>query len=576
MLYLIIANVTFLIGYLFYRLVFRKLTFFEWNRYYLLGMLVASLLVPIGLFVDFSAYQSVPAQLPTIDLTNIVDVVVLLPNEERPAVHLTDVLLPMYWLGVVVSVLLLLWRLSWFLRHHPDRSRPYESYSFLGKVFLGRHVAGETTIAAHEMVHVKQGHTYDILFVELVRCFCWFNPVVYFYQKELKLQHEYIADARCADDKVAYAELLLAHALHTERSSLIHEFSNSSYLKKRIMILFKDKSKKQAKLFYLLAIPALMLMTASTLVFNTTKAKSLVQHIEQNMLDVQLPTRNEVAPVEKQQSPIAPQEGMTVMTPIIPADDRDTAKLVRKDTVKNQGQIVPADVLTSVEVQPEPPGGMAAFRNWISRNYTLPQAAIDAGVKGVVELTFVVREDGALSDFVVKRDLGYGTGEAAVALMQKGRKWSPGIQYGKPVNVQYSFPIRVDLRKKEQGARDSLISNDTGARLIRKSDADMAGSTIKQPEPPNGMASFRKWIADNFEYPQSAIDAGVKGVVEVNYTVELDGSLSEFKVIRDLGHGVGEALVALMKKSPSWTPAIKEGKSVRMQYVLPVRLGLSL
>lgn len=105
----------------------------------------------------------------------------------------------------------------------------------------------------------------------------------------------------------------------------------------------------------------------------------------------------------------------------------------------------PNQIFTSVQVQPEPPGGMAAFRKWISDNFQYPQGAIDAGVKGAVELTFVVERDGSLTDIVVKRDLGYGTGQAGINLLKKARKWSPGIQNGRPVRVQYSLPIRLDL-----------------------------------------------------------------------------------------------------------------------------------
>lgn len=105
----------------------------------------------------------------------------------------------------------------------------------------------------------------------------------------------------------------------------------------------------------------------------------------------------------------------------------------------------PNQIFTSVQVQPEPPGGMAAFRKWIADNFQYPAGAIDAGVKGAVELTFVVERDGSLTDIQIKRDLGYGTGQAGINLLKKAKKWSPGIQNGRPVRVQYSLPIRLDL-----------------------------------------------------------------------------------------------------------------------------------
>ncbi|NGM73594.1 energy transducer TonB [Sphingobacterium sp. SGL-16] len=102
-------------------------------------------------------------------------------------------------------------------------------------------------------------------------------------------------------------------------------------------------------------------------------------------------------------------------------------------------------IFQSVEIQPEPPGGLNAFRKWIGDNYQYPQAAIDAGVKGTVQVTFVVEKDGSLTDIKVARDLSYGTGQAAINVLKKAKKWSPGIQNGRPVRVAYSLPIRLDL-----------------------------------------------------------------------------------------------------------------------------------
>lgn len=103
------------------------------------------------------------------------------------------------------------------------------------------------------------------------------------------------------------------------------------------------------------------------------------------------------------------------------------------------------EIFESVEIQPEPPGGMAAFRKWIGENYQYPSGAIDAGVKGTVQVSFVVEKDGSLTDVKVVRDLSYGTGDAAKKLLAKAKKWSPGIQNGRPVRVAYTLPIRLDL-----------------------------------------------------------------------------------------------------------------------------------
>jgi len=107
----------------------------------------------------------------------------------------------------------------------------------------------------------------------------------------------------------------------------------------------------------------------------------------------------------------------------------------------------PDKIFHAVEVQPEPPGGLDAFRRWVGQNYVYPQGAIDAGVKGTIQVSFVVEIDGSLTDVKVVRDLSYGTGQAAINVLKKAKKWSPGIQNGRPVRVAYTLPITLNLQQ---------------------------------------------------------------------------------------------------------------------------------
>jgi len=102
----------------------------------------------------------------------------------------------------------------------------------------------------------------------------------------------------------------------------------------------------------------------------------------------------------------------------------------------------------AVEVQPLPPGGMAAFMKWVGETYEYPSGALENGIMGVVEVSFVVEKDGSLTDISVKRDLKYGTGDAAVRMLKKAKKWKPGIQNGRPVRVAYTLPIRLNTQNQ--------------------------------------------------------------------------------------------------------------------------------
>ncbi|MFZ4262626.1 energy transducer TonB [Sphingobacterium sp. HJSM2_6] len=99
----------------------------------------------------------------------------------------------------------------------------------------------------------------------------------------------------------------------------------------------------------------------------------------------------------------------------------------------------------SVQVQPEYPGGIEAFRKFVQSNLVYPQSAIEAGVKGVVQVSFVIDKNGAITELNIDKDLSHGIGQAAVTAIKKAKKWEPAIQNGRKVPVKYSLPIRLDL-----------------------------------------------------------------------------------------------------------------------------------
>ncbi|GHE23083.1 energy transducer TonB [Sphingobacterium griseoflavum] len=108
-----------------------------------------------------------------------------------------------------------------------------------------------------------------------------------------------------------------------------------------------------------------------------------------------------------------------------------------------EGGVGGNDIFKAVEVMPEPPGGMKAFVQWVGKNYNYPEAALQQGVKGSIVVSFVVERDGSLTDINVIRDLSFGTGQEAVRVLQKAKKWAPGVQNGRTVRVSYTLPITL-------------------------------------------------------------------------------------------------------------------------------------
>lgn len=101
-----------------------------------------------------------------------------------------------------------------------------------------------------------------------------------------------------------------------------------------------------------------------------------------------------------------------------------------------------------------------------------------------------------------------------------------------------------------------------------------ANAVQKQAEFKGGMKDLYTYIKENLKYPEAAKAANKQGMVFLIFVVEKDGSLSNFRVLRGLGYGCDEEAMRVVKSSPKWTPAIKDGQPVREYFTLPVRFSL--
>ncbi len=253
---------------------------------------------------------------------------------------------------------------------------------------------GYEKILAHEQIHAKQLHSIDVLIFETVMIINWFNPIMYLLIRSIKLNHEYIADKETAvlgAERIDYANLLLSRVLNTRGYSINNSFFNKSFLKKRIAMLFRNKSKKSVLIRFSLLIPIMLFAFASQKVSETNVSASHDEVISK------------------------------------PSNDPNANT-----------------VFKAVEVSPQPTGGMEAFTQFVGDNYVYPKEALAAKVKGRIIATFIIEKDGAISNVKIVRDLGYGTGEEVLRLLKSSPKWQPGIQNGRRVRVQFTLPILLD------------------------------------------------------------------------------------------------------------------------------------
>jgi hypothetical protein len=283
----IIQTIAFQVFFLLiYDVFLKKETFFNWNRFFLLTTAVLSVILP---FIKIESFKEVVPQQYIVRLPEIIlgqtesNINTSMPL--NPVVIDNAKSLPtlefIFYLGTALTTLFFLFKLSKVLVLILRNQKTYNgkltlvklinsnaAFSFFRYVFLGELLSNneKTAILKHELIHVKQNHTLDLLFFEILRILFWYNPLVYMYQNRITSLHEFIADAEAVkhENKSNYYQNLLAQVFETKKISFINPFFKQSLIKKRIVMLQKSKSKQIHLLKYTLLIPMVFGMLVYT------------------------------------------------------------------------------------------------------------------------------------------------------------------------------------------------------------------------------------------------------------------------------------------------------------------------
>ena len=134
--------------------------------------------------------------------------------------------------------------------------------------------------------------------------------------------------------------------------------------------------------------------------------------------------------------------------------------------------------------------------------------------------------------------------------------------------------------KDQKGDPDAKIvidqptgNSDKDAEIVDNQVYSSAGIEV-QPEFPGGNAGWNKYVQRNYKTPE--VEQDLKGRVFVEFVVEKDGSLTDIKVIRDLGLGTGAEAIRMLKSAPRWKPGVQNGKSIRVRYTQAIMLDIKM
>lgn len=257
-----------------YDLFLRNETFFKWNRLYLIVTPILSFIIPL---LKFESFKSVVSQEYMMMLPEVMLNPQVVIEQSLIAQETQNYSFPIFYVGLTVFLMLFAYKLFKILKliinNRVDIKENYKlvlleneqtAFSFFNFIFVGKSLLekDELQIIKHELVHSKHYHTLDLLFFELLKICMWFNPMIYVYQNRITLLHEYISDAEVVKDtdKKSYFNKLLTETFEIENISFVNQFYKHSLIKKRVIMIVKEKSQSEKKLKYLLLIPVLVSM----------------------------------------------------------------------------------------------------------------------------------------------------------------------------------------------------------------------------------------------------------------------------------------------------------------------------
>lgn len=500
--YIIRSSICLAFLYIFFVAFLDKGKMHKFKRFYLLASLIFSFVVPL---------LTLPVLIPYTSIIKVLDV----PNFQDNSIQSQTTTIhkgsqfKIEWLITsfyyFVSSVLLIRFLFNLIRLEIIKSRQpsiiYEGfkivlidelvlpYSFLSTIYVNSVEYKEGRIPmellSHEISHITQRHSFDVIFIELLKVFFWFNPILLFFKKAIMLNHEYLADeevTRTKNNSKSYIKILLNIAFRNNNSYLASSF-NYSFTKKRLLMMTKNNFSKTAILKKIAVIPLFLIMGLLVInAQNTMPAESkgtpppppppmdpmsplirgnglqplyvvdgvIVENFDKNTINndsiYSIGVYKDSKAIEKYGKKgkdgvieiTTRKYGSQKMDKVLPNF------IVMRDTPGKNSENTPFVV---VEEMPEfKGGGREAMQTWLYQNLKYPAEARSKKIEGSVDVRFVIDSKGKSGDIVVVKSDNPNFDAEAKRLIASMPDWKPGKQGGKLVDV-YKL-VTIDFKLK--------------------------------------------------------------------------------------------------------------------------------
>ena len=524
--YILKSSVCLAVFYLFYRLLLSRETFHRFNRVALLSILLLSCLLPL-VEVTVEKQTEVHQTMMTLeqwlmlaDMMNTTNVAEL--QIEEVTVTWIQVALLVYLAGILLFAFsngYSLLKLGNLLRsgRKEDLSKYTDGgekvtlivhdhdiapFSWMKYIVISQKDLDENgrEILIHELAHIQNRHSWDLLVADICIFFQWFNPASWLLKQELQNIHEYEADETVIEkgvDAKQYQLLLIKKAVGTRLYSMANSFNHSS-LKKRITMMLKEKSSPWARLKYLYVLPlAAIAITAfarpevSTELDEISAVKvndltAIVKAEEVKSAEILsedgIKVKGRVLDEEYSSGIIGANvliKGSTIGTvtdeegrfelPVeagnvlqisfagyktvevkVSADEKEQDIVI---VMSGEKPSAGGQVFQIAEEMPSFPGGIDECMRYIARHVKYPAISIENGAQGIVSVRFIIEKDGSISNPKIAQGVDEYLDKEAMRVIMSMPKWKPGKQRGVAVRTQFTLPVKfrlvVDEAKKD-------------------------------------------------------------------------------------------------------------------------------
>lgn len=602
--------------YGYYHLALRNKKFHRYNRFYLLIATVISIVVPfLNIPVYFTPENNssfyVLNRLGVISSYDGAEIIVSSPPVHQSWFTLQNILYSCYALIITLfalRIILSLVRIRKIVTSHPiekvdtinfvNTDEPGTPFSFFRWLFWNKKIELQSEkgeqIFRHELFHIEQKHSRDIIFLEILTAIFWLNPFFHLIKKEVKAIHEFLADefAVTENKQWNYAELLLMQVLNTN-THLVNPFFHNQ-IKRRIAMITTSQKPRYQYLRKMLVLP-LAAIVAILFAFsykNKTEKNLATNNDKEITVIIDAGHGGEdggaIAPDGTQEKDIT----LAIAKKVKEINSNGNINIVltresdllptlqsRTDLSKNKN----ASLFISLHINTENKDnikGKTGFEVYISKKNN--SFYNENQLLGTI-LQNQFAKHFSVGDNIKQRDNGIWVLDQSpcpAALIECGYLTnSTDLAFIKDADNQDAMAksilesINQYLLQKENIAptENKIVYSDT-----TKPDNKVYDKVEVECSFPGGNKEWRVYLERNLDASVPLKNKAKDGVytVIVQFIVDKEGKISDAKALTKHGYGMEEEGIRVIKKGPKWVPATQNGKIVKAYRKQPITFYL--